>query len=56
MFVPGVGKHFQSYLMFASDAGAYTSAKHLSGATLINTRLRWICLPGTNTIAYYEHS
>ncbi len=61
VFVPG--KPFQSSLMFAGKAGV-TRVKLLSGAPLFgrllalpaNIRLGWKCLPGINTLAYYENS
>jgi hypothetical protein len=49
--------------MFVDRPGAYPRVELLkgpslrwAGATLTNIRMGWKGLPGTNTLAYYEHS
>ncbi len=61
MYVPG--KSFQPGLMFVIKAIAYPSGQlkdsPLYGrpmATTENIRTDWNGLPGTNTLAYFEHS
>jgi hypothetical protein len=55
VFVPG--KPFKPSLMFVGKAGAYLRVEPLRGASLttllINIRLGWKGLPGTDTLAYY---
>jgi hypothetical protein len=57
MFEPG--KHFQPSVMFADKAGAYLSEEPLRCSLLAsssNIELGWKDLPGTNGLAYCEHS
>ncbi len=53
---------FQPSPMFVGKAGAHPRVENLKGASLwlaaalfTNIRLDWKGLPGTNTLAYYEH-
>jgi len=55
-----LGKAFQDSTVFAGKAGAHPGeGAPLLGRLLVfptNNRLDWKGLPGTNTLAYYEHS
>jgi hypothetical protein len=61
MFV--IGKQFQSSLLFVGKARSLSQSGASEGSSIgqapflpTNIRLSWKGLPGTNTLAYNEHS
>ncbi len=62
MFVISWSVHIEYSLIFVGKAVAYPRLKHLKSASLrkarsllTNVRLGWKGLPGTNSLANYEH-